>query len=42
MKKIIHFNGLDGIRAIASIAVVISHITLMLDYFGLNKFISLF
>jgi peptidoglycan/LPS O-acetylase OafA/YrhL len=39
MKKIIHFNGLDGIRAIASIAVVISHITLMLDYFGLNKFI---
>jgi peptidoglycan/LPS O-acetylase OafA/YrhL len=31
-----HLEGLNGIRAIAAIAVVISHITLSLELFGLN------
>lgn len=35
----IYFAGLNGLRAIASIAVVISHITLSLTEFGLNPFI---
>lgn len=35
----IYLPGLNGIRAIASIAVVISHITLSLNDFGLNRFI---
>jgi peptidoglycan/LPS O-acetylase OafA/YrhL len=35
----IYFPGLNGLRAIASIAVVISHITLSLGEFGLNPFI---
>jgi peptidoglycan/LPS O-acetylase OafA/YrhL len=39
MGKVKYLEGLNGIRAIASIAVVVSHITLSLDYFGLNKFL---
>lgn len=34
--KIIYFPGLNGMRAIAAIAVVISHITISLKDFGLN------
>jgi peptidoglycan/LPS O-acetylase OafA/YrhL len=37
--KIIYFPGLNGLRAIAAIAVVISHITLSLKDFGLDPFI---
>lgn len=33
--KIIHLKGLNGLRAIAAIAVVISHTTLELKHFGL-------
>lgn len=32
----IYFSGLNGIRAIAALAVVVSHTTLMLGDFGLN------
>jgi len=35
MSKSIHLSGLNGLRAIAALAVVISHITLALDSFGL-------
>lgn len=35
----IFFSGLNGIRAIAALAVVFSHITHELDDFGLNPFI---
>ena len=38
-KKTIYLPGLNGIRAIASIAVVFSHITLSLKDFGLNPYI---
>jgi peptidoglycan/LPS O-acetylase OafA/YrhL len=34
--KTIYFPGLNGLRAIAAIAVVISHVTLNLKEFGLN------
>lgn len=37
--KPIYLKGLNGIRAIASIAVVISHITLSLELFGLDSHI---
>lgn len=37
--KIIHLPGLNGIRAIAAIAVVISHITLSFEDFGLDPYI---
>lgn len=37
--KPIYFPGLNGLRAIAAIAVVLTHITLKLDEFGLNPFI---
>lgn len=37
MPKTIHFKGLNGIRAIAAIAVLISHILGDLPNFGLNK-----
>lgn len=37
--KPIYFPGLNGLRAIASIAVVISHITLGLKEFNLDPFI---
>lgn len=39
MNHNIYFSGLNGIRAIASIAVVISHITLALGTFGLDPFV---
>lgn len=35
-KKVLHLRGLNGIRAIAAIAVVISHISLQLPDFGLE------
>jgi peptidoglycan/LPS O-acetylase OafA/YrhL len=35
-KQVLHLRGLNGIRAIAAIAVVISHISLQLPDFGLN------
>ncbi len=37
--KIVYFPGLNGLRAIAAIAVVISHITLALKEFNLNPLI---
>ena len=37
--KIIYFPGLNGMRAIAAIAVVISHITISLKDFGLDPYI---
>lgn len=37
--KIIYFPGLNGIRAIAALAVVITHITIALDDFGLDPYI---
>ncbi|MAZ37152.1 MAG: hypothetical protein CL842_06855 [Crocinitomicaceae bacterium] len=36
-KNIIYLPGLNGIRAIAAIAVVVSHITLSLDDIGLDS-----
>jgi peptidoglycan/LPS O-acetylase OafA/YrhL len=39
MKNTIYFSGLNGLRAIASLAVVFSHITLGLKEFGLNSYI---
>ncbi len=38
-EKIIYLRGLNGIRAIASIAVVISHVSLELSAFGLDEYI---
>ena len=37
--KPIYFPGLNGLRAIAAIAVVVSHITLALDKFGLDPYL---
>jgi len=37
--KLIYFPGLNGLRAIAAIAVVISHITISLKQFNLNPYI---
>ncbi len=37
--KIIYFSGLNGLRAIAALAVVISHTTLALKAFNLSPFI---
>jgi peptidoglycan/LPS O-acetylase OafA/YrhL len=39
MKTRIHFSGLNGIRAIAALAVVFDHTTANLFSFGLNNFI---
>jgi peptidoglycan/LPS O-acetylase OafA/YrhL len=39
MKKSLHLKGLNGIRAIAALAVVISHITLALKEFNLDPYI---
>ena len=36
-KKKIYLPGLNGLRAIAALAVIISHTTLSLDKFGLNN-----
>ncbi len=38
-QKAIYFPGLNGFRAIAALAVVVSHITQSLGEFGLNPFI---
>ena len=38
-QKVIYFPGLNGLRAIAALAVVISHTTLELHKFNLNPFI---
>src|SRR5258708_22830536 len=35
--KTVHLPGLNGLRAIAALAVVTSHITLWLKEFGLNN-----
>lgn len=35
--KLVYLPGLNGLRAIAALAVVISHITLSLNEFGLNN-----
>jgi peptidoglycan/LPS O-acetylase OafA/YrhL len=35
-KKVLHLRGLNGIRAIAAVAVLISHISLALPLFGLD------
>jgi peptidoglycan/LPS O-acetylase OafA/YrhL len=37
MQNKIHFEGLNGLRAMAVLAVVISHITIHLDFFGLDN-----
>jgi peptidoglycan/LPS O-acetylase OafA/YrhL len=37
MSKPIHLKGLNGLRAIAAVSVIISHITLALSEFGLNN-----
>ncbi len=37
--KTIHFSGLNGIRAIAAISVVITHVTIALKEFGLDPYI---
>lgn len=39
MKQKLHFSGLNGLRAIAALGVLFSHITLALDLFGLNPHI---
>jgi peptidoglycan/LPS O-acetylase OafA/YrhL len=38
MKNTIYLKGLNGLRALASLAVVFSHTTMGLHYFGLNQF----
>ena len=37
--KAVYLSGLNGIRAIAAVAVLVSHITLSLENFGLNPYI---
>jgi peptidoglycan/LPS O-acetylase OafA/YrhL len=37
--NVIYFPGLNGLRAIAALAVVVSHITIGLNSFGLNPYI---
>lgn len=37
--KTIHFSGLNGLRAIAAIAVVFSHATIAMSNFGLDSFL---
>jgi peptidoglycan/LPS O-acetylase OafA/YrhL len=39
MEKPIHFPGLNGLRALAALAVIFSHTTIHLNDFGLNNFI---
>jgi peptidoglycan/LPS O-acetylase OafA/YrhL len=39
MNKTVHFPGLNAIRAVAALAVVISHITVSLKEFNLNPYI---
>ncbi|MEJ0054762.1 MAG: hypothetical protein WDN75_03410 [Bacteroidota bacterium] len=37
MERTLHFRGLNGIRAIAALAVLFSHATLSLSSFGLDS-----
>lgn len=39
MNNRVHFSGLNGLRAMAALAVVFSHTTIGLNEFGLNQFI---
>jgi peptidoglycan/LPS O-acetylase OafA/YrhL len=39
MKDVLHFSGLNGIRAIAALAVLFSHITIELASFGLDPYV---
>lgn len=39
MKQILHFSGLNGLRAIAALSVLFSHTTRGLSSFGLNSYI---
>ena len=39
MKGVLHFSGLNGIRAIAALSVLFAHTTMELKSFGLNSFI---
>ena len=39
MKQTLHFSGLNGLRAIAALAVVFAHTTMGLASFGLNPYI---
>ena len=36
-----HLNGLNGLRAIAALSVVITHIVQGLEYFGLQRMYGL-
>lgn len=38
MKQVIHFSGLNGLRAIAALAVLFAHTTKDLNLFGLDQF----
>ena len=38
--KAIYLPGLNGIRAIAAISVIISHIGIHLDYFGFKEIVQ--
>lgn len=37
MTQVLHFSGLNGLRAIAALAVLFAHTTMSLDSFGLNS-----
>ncbi len=39
MKQVLHFRGLNGLRAIAALSVLFSHTTMGLSSFGLNSHI---
>jgi len=39
MRQVLHFSGLNGLRAIAALSVLFSHTTMGLYSFGLNSFI---
>jgi peptidoglycan/LPS O-acetylase OafA/YrhL len=39
MKQVLHFSGLNGLRAIAALAVVFAHTTMALNSFGLDRFV---
>lgn len=38
-ERAIHFPGLNGVRALAAVSVVVSHITIRLKDFGLDPFL---
>src|SRR5689334_11784431 len=39
MRPVLHFSGLNGLRAIAALSVLFGHTTMGLSSFGLNPFI---